>query len=67
VEVGLLKGKRADAVRSDKPYRTIVTDDIGACVGLALERPTAFIGKELEIEEASWPTRGRQHLQSRVG
>ncbi len=49
VEIGILKGKLADAVRPDKPYQTIATDDIGAFVALAFERPTEFIGKELEI------------------
>src|SRR6266436_9724853 len=34
VEIGLLKGKLVDAVRSDKPYQTIATDDIGAYVAL---------------------------------
>jgi uncharacterized protein YbjT (DUF2867 family) len=49
VEVGILKGKLIDSVRADKPYQTIATDDIGAFVALAFERPTEFIGKELEI------------------
>lgn len=49
VEISLLKGKLVDAVRGDKPYQTIATDDIGAFVALAFERPTDFIGKELEI------------------
>jgi uncharacterized protein YbjT (DUF2867 family) len=49
VEIGLLKGKLVDAVRGDKPYQTIATDDIGAFVALAFDRPTEFIGKELEI------------------
>ena len=49
VEIGILKGKLADGVRGDKPYQTIATDDIGAFVALAFERPTEFIGKELEI------------------
>lgn len=49
VEIGILKGKLADPVRADKPYQTIATDDIGAFVALAFERPTEFIGKELEI------------------
>jgi uncharacterized protein YbjT (DUF2867 family) len=49
VELGLLKGKLADPIRGDKPYQTIATDDIGAFVALAFERPTEFIGKELEI------------------
>lgn len=49
VEIGILKGKLADPIRGDKPYQTIATDDIGAFVALAFERPTEFIGKELEI------------------
>jgi uncharacterized protein YbjT (DUF2867 family) len=49
VEIGLLKGKLADPIRADKPYQTIATNDIGAFVALAFERPTEFIGKELEI------------------
>lgn len=49
VEVGLLKGKLVDAIRGDKPYQTIATDDIGAFVALAFERPKEFIGLELEI------------------
>ena len=49
VEIGLLKGKLADPIRADKPYQTIATDDIGAFVALAFERPAEFIGKELEI------------------
>ena len=49
VEIGLLKGKLADPIRGDKPYQTIATDDIGAFVALAFERPMDFIGLELEI------------------
>src|SRR5215467_10229424 len=49
VEVGLLKGKLMDPLRGDKPYQTIATDDIGAFVALAFERPEQFIGKQLEI------------------
>ena len=49
VEVRILKGKLADPIRGDKPYQTIATDDIGAFVGLAFERPKDFIGLELEI------------------
>ena len=49
VEIGILKGKLADPIRADKPYQTIATDDIGAFVALAFERPTEFIGKELEV------------------
>lgn len=49
VEVGILKGKLADPIRGDKPYQTIATDNIGAFVALAFDRPQEFIGKELEI------------------
>jgi uncharacterized protein YbjT (DUF2867 family) len=49
VELGILKGKLADPIRGDKAYQTIAADDIGAFVALAFERPTEFIGKELEI------------------
>src|SRR6266849_9176554 len=49
VEIGILKGKLADPIRADKPYQTIATDDIGAFVALAFERPQEFLGKELEI------------------
>ena len=49
VEVGILKGKLADPIRRDKPYQTIATDDIGAFVALAFERPKDFLGLELEI------------------
>ena len=49
VEIGILKGKLADPIRGDKPYQTIATDNIGAFVALAFERPDDFIGKELEI------------------
>jgi uncharacterized protein YbjT (DUF2867 family) len=49
VEIGILKGKFADPIRADKPYQTIATDNIGAFVALAFERPGEFIGKELEI------------------
>lgn len=49
VEVGILKGKLADPIRGDKPYQTIATDDIGAFVALAFDRPKDFTGLELEI------------------
>jgi uncharacterized protein YbjT (DUF2867 family) len=49
VEVGILKGKLADPIRADKPYQTIATEDIGAFVALAFERPKDFLGLELEI------------------
>ncbi len=49
VEIGILKGKLMDPIRGDKPYQTIASDDIGAFVALAFERPKEFIGMELEI------------------
>lgn len=49
VETGILKGKLTDPIRGDKPYQTIATDDIGAFAALAFERPSEFIGLELEI------------------
>jgi uncharacterized protein YbjT (DUF2867 family) len=49
VEFGILKGKLADPIGGDKPYQTIATDDIGAFVALAFERPSEFIGRALEI------------------
>src|SRR6266852_4282551 len=49
VEIGILKGKLMDPIRADKPYQTIVTEDIGAFVALAFERPKEFIGLCLEI------------------
>jgi uncharacterized protein YbjT (DUF2867 family) len=49
VEIGLLRGKLVDAVRADKPYQTIATDDIGAFVALVFERPKEFMAQALEI------------------
>ena len=49
VEIGILKGKLVDPIRADKPYQTIATDDIGAFVALAFDRPEEFIGVDLEI------------------
>src|SRR5215472_11575876 len=49
VEIGILKGRLMDPIRADKPYQTIATDDIGAFVALAFERPDQLLGKELEI------------------
>jgi uncharacterized protein YbjT (DUF2867 family) len=49
VEIGILKGKLRDPIRADKPHQTIATDDIGAFVALAFERPEEFLGLELEI------------------
>ncbi len=49
VEIGILKGKLMDPIRADKPYQTIASNDIGAFVALAFERPREFIGTEPEI------------------
>ena len=49
VEIGILKGKLLDPIRTDKPYQTIASSDIGAFVALAFERPKEFIGGALEI------------------
>jgi len=49
VEIGILKGKLMDPIRADKPYQTIASDDIGAFVALAFQRPKDLIGMELEI------------------
>jgi uncharacterized protein YbjT (DUF2867 family) len=49
VEIGILKGKLIDAIRPDKPYQTIASDDIGAFAALAFERPKEFLGLKLEI------------------
>ena len=49
VEIGILKGKLMDPIRGDKPYQTIAADDIGGFVALAFERPSEFMGTELEI------------------
>jgi uncharacterized protein YbjT (DUF2867 family) len=49
VEIGILKGKLVDPIRADKSYQTIASDDIGAFVALAFDRPKEFIGRELEI------------------
>lgn len=66
VEIGILKGKLADPVRANKPYQTIATDDIGAFVALAFERPTEFIGKELEIAGSELTNSEAAQVFSRV-
>jgi uncharacterized protein YbjT (DUF2867 family) len=66
VEIGILKGKFADPIRADKPYQTIATDDIGAFVALAFERPTEFIGKELEIAGSELTNAEAARVFSRV-
>lgn len=49
VEIGILRGKLTDPIRADKPYQTIASDDIGAFVAVAFDRPRELIGAELEI------------------
>jgi len=49
VEKGLLAGKLVDALRPDRPYQLIATDDIGAWAALAFSRPNQYIGKAIEI------------------
>jgi uncharacterized protein YbjT (DUF2867 family) len=49
VEKALIGGTLLDAVRVDKPYQLICTDDIGAFAALAFAKPGAFIGKAIEI------------------
>jgi uncharacterized protein YbjT (DUF2867 family) len=66
VEIGILRGKLADPVRADKPYQTIATDDIGAFVALAFERPAEFIGKELEIAGSELTNAAAAKVFSRV-
>jgi uncharacterized protein YbjT (DUF2867 family) len=66
VEIGILKGKLADPIRADKPYQTIATDDIGAFVALAFERPNEFIGKELEIAGSELTNAEAAKIFSRV-
>jgi len=66
VEIGILKGKLADPVRANKPYQTIATDDIGAFVALAFERPAEFIGKELEIAGSELTNAEAAQVFSRV-
>jgi uncharacterized protein YbjT (DUF2867 family) len=66
VEIGLLKGKLVDAVRGDKPYQTIATDDIGAFVALAFDRPSEFIGRELEIAGSELTNSEAAKIFSRV-
>jgi uncharacterized protein YbjT (DUF2867 family) len=49
VEKALIGGMLLDAVRADKPYQLICTDDIGAFAALAFAKPDGFIGKAIEI------------------
>jgi uncharacterized protein YbjT (DUF2867 family) len=66
VEVALLKGKLMDPIRPDKPYQTIATEDIGAFVALAFERPKEFIGMELEIAGSELTNSQAAQVFSRV-
>jgi uncharacterized protein YbjT (DUF2867 family) len=49
VEKALIGGMLLDAVRADKPYQLICTDDIGAFAALAFAKRDGFIGKAIEI------------------
>jgi len=66
IEVRLLKGTFADPVRPDKPFQTIATDDVGAFVALAFERPKDFIGVELEIAGSELTSRQAAEVFGRV-
>jgi uncharacterized protein YbjT (DUF2867 family) len=66
LEVGLLIGRFLDPVRHDKPYQSIATDDIGAFVALAFDRPREFIGMELEIAGSELTPRQTADIFSRV-
>jgi len=66
VEIGILKGKLMDPIRADKPYQTIATDDSGAFVALAFERPKEFIGLELEIAGSELTNSEAAQVFSRV-
>ena len=66
LEIRLLKGTFADPVRPDKPLQMIATDDIGAFVALAFERPKDFIGVELEIAGSELTTHQAAEVFSRV-
>jgi uncharacterized protein YbjT (DUF2867 family) len=66
LEVGLLIGRFLDPVRPDKTYQSIATDDIGAFVALAFDRPKQFIGMELEIAGSELTPRQTADIFSRV-
>ena len=66
LEVGLLTGRFLDPVRHDKTYQSIATDDIGAFVALAFDRPEEFIGMELEIAGSELTPRQTADVFSRV-
>jgi len=66
LEVGLLIGRFLDPVRPDKTYQSIATDDIGAFVALAFDRPKQFIGMELEIAGSELTPRQTADIFGRV-
>ena len=66
VEVGILKGKFTDPLRGDKPHQTIATDDIGAFVALAFDRPSEFVGRQLEIAGSALTNPEAAQVFSRV-
>ena len=49
IENGILKGKLAHPVMPDKKLQLIPTDDIGAFVAAAYEKPEKFIGQAIDI------------------
>src|SRR5713226_4703388 len=66
VEIALLKGKLMDPIRADKPNQTIATEDIGAFVALAFDRPKEFIGLEVEISGSELTNPEAARVFSRV-
>jgi len=66
VEIGILKGKLLDPIRGDKSYQTIATDDIGAFVALAFERPKELIGEAIEIASSELTNVQAAEVFSRV-
>ena len=66
VEIGILQGKLMYPIRADKPYQTIVSDDIGGFVALTFERPKDFIGLELEIAGSELTSPQAAEVFSRV-
>ena len=66
LEVGLLIGRFLDPVRHDKAYQSIATDDVGAFVALAFDRPKEFIGMKLEIAGSELTPRQTADVFSRV-
>jgi len=65
-EVGILLGRYLDPLRPEKHHQSIATDDIGAFVALAFDRPKEFIGMELEIAGSELTPRQTAEVFSRV-